>query len=347
MLRNPLPHKVSYATLCSVKNSNDTSNFLKERYFMDTSMSLSLFITQIMQRMQQRLGEKYTVLSGTVKKNNGIELIGITIRRQGCNTSPTIYLNDFFREYKSGISIEAITEKIQVIFEQNYISQTVDLSGFTDYEKAKKQIAYKVINFDKNRKLLQEVPHKVIYNLAMVFYYTVTEVPFEGKATILIRNSHLQNWKISAEELYQNAVINAPVMLPAQIENIEKVMENLMKSGVCNEQEDIQNYLKETKTEDDRIPMYVLSNKKKVLGAACMFYPGVLKNFANKKQSNFYILPSSIHEVILLPEIKCMDREFLLDMVKEINQTQVEEAEVLADSIYFYDRKYDKMEHIC
>ncbi len=314
---------------------------------MDTSMSLSFFTTTIMQKMQNQLGERYTVLSSTVKKNNAVELVGIVIREQGCNTSPTIYINDFYEEYKKGVSVETIVEKLQDIFARNHLIKSVDLSGFTDYEQAKKQIAFKVINYEKNWELLKEVPHKVIYNLAIVFYYTVAEKPFNGKATILIHYSHLENWKISEEELYRNAMINAPVMLPARVENIENVMLNLLESGFGKEQEEILCHLEETTESEGKIPMYVLSNKKKLLGAACMFYPGVLKNFANKKQMNFYILPSSVHEVILLPETSISDEEYLLEMVTEINRTQVEETEVLADAVYFYDRTCDKMERIC
>ncbi len=313
---------------------------------MDTSMSLSFFTTTIMQKMQNQLGERFTVLSSTVKKNNAVELVGIVIREQGCNTSPTIYINDFYEEYKKGTAIETIVEKLYEIYERNHLVKSVDLSGFTDYEQAKKHIAFKVINYEKNWELLKEVPHKVIFNLAIVFYYTVTEKPFDGKATILIHHSHLEHWKISEEELYRNAMINAPVMLPAKVENIENVMIKLLGKNSRKEQEEILEFFGETDKED-KFPMYVLSNRKRILGAACMFYPGVLKNFANKKQTNFYILPSSVHEVILLPETYSSDKRFLLEMVTEINRTQVEETEVLADAVYFYDRICDKMERIC
>ena len=314
---------------------------------MDTSMSLSLFTTIVMQKLQIKLGERFTVLSSNIRKNNGVELSGIVIREKDCNTHPTIYINDFYEEYKRGASVEAIAENLRDIFKRNRLVKSVDLSTFTDYEKAKKQIAFKIINYEKNRELLKEVPHKVIYNLAIVFYYMVKEVPFEGKATILINDSHLKNWKISEEELYQNAMINTPIMLPARIENIENVMMNLLESGVCEDAEDLLCHFGEAEKGSDKIPMYVLSNKKNIFGAACMIYPGVLKNFAYKKQTNFYVLPSSVHEVILLPETNIMDKDSLLEMVTEINRTQVEETEVLADSVYFYDRIGDKLARLC
>ena len=99
--------------------------------------------------------------------------------------------------------------------------------------------------------------------------------------------------------------------------------------------------------DEDRIPMYVLSNKQKLQGAACMFYPDILKNFAEEKNSDLYILPSSIHEVILLPAVGDLEKEGLLEMVTEINKTQVQECDVLADSVYYYNRKLQQLERLC
>ena len=99
--------------------------------------------------------------------------------------------------------------------------------------------------------------------------------------------------------------------------------------------------------DEDRIPMYVLSNRQKLQGAACMFYPDILKNFAEEKNSDLYILPSSIHEVILLPATEDMEKENLLEMVTEINKTQVQECDVLADSVYYYSRQSQQLMRIC
>lgn len=327
---------------------------------MNTSMSLSLFTTAITCKMQKRMGEDYRVLSSLVKKNNGIELTGVIIKEKGCNTSPTIYINDFYEEYKRGTDLEAIVEELCNIFFQNHYAGSVDLSDFSVYEKARKQIVFKVINYEKNWELLKEVPHKVFYNLAIVFYYMVSQKPFEGKASILIYHSHLKSWGISEEELYRCAMQNAPVLLPARIDNIEDVMIGLLESGLSSGdekervtleevgRENMEMLLNQLRTDAEKaknqIPMYVLSNRRKILGAACMLYPGILKKFADIKESNLYILPSSIHEVILLPENENVNSESLLEMVVEINRTQVEESEVLADSVYFYDRNTDKLE---
>ncbi len=261
---------------------------------MNTSMDISLFTTTIIQKMQSRMGRNYTIYSSIIKKNNGVELIGIVMKEKDCNISPTIYINDFYEEYRRGIALEKIIEKLSELFMQNQEMKAVNLSGFTDYEQAKKQIAFKLINYEKNWELLKEIPHKIFYNLAIVFYYVVMEAPFDGSASILIRHSHLKSWNISESELFLNAMVNTPVMLPARIDNMENVMMRLYTSSPKEDREKIEALQKEQ--DSDTTPLYVLSNRKKILGAACMLYPGVLKKFADKMQCNFWILPSSIHE---------------------------------------------------
>ena len=94
---------------------------------------------------------------------------------------------------------------------------------------------------------------------------------------------------------------------------------------------------------DAPLPMYVLSNQQKLFGAACMLYPGVLKEFAKKLQNDFFILPSSVHEIILVPAEKGTDKDTLREIVTDINRTQVAEDEVLADSVYYYNRDKEQI----
>lgn len=334
---------------------------------MNTSMDFTLFTATVVKGLQEKMGESFRIFSSPVKKNNGIELTGIIAEEKNCNTSPTIYIDDFYENYQNGVSLEAVIDALYRMFYQNRFSESVDLSNFTAYPKAKKQIAYKVVNYEKNWELLKQIPHKVIYNLALVYYYAVQEPPFYGKASILIQNQHLENWGIDLEELHRQAMENTPCMFPAQIENIEDVMLDMLnengKKGSPEPEDEkeispeitgdkwidalLMKLREDLEKDTERLPMYVLTNRQKLQGAACMFYPNVLKNFAENIDRNLFILPSSVHEVILLPDDAGTEKEALLDMVMEINRTQVAESEVLADSIYYYRKDSDKMERLC
>ena len=90
-------------------------------------------------------------------------------------------------------------------------------------------------------------------------------------------------------------------------------------------------------SEDD--DMFVISNTSKIFGASCVLYPGVLEKFAAEKDADIFVLPSSIHEMILVPEKEDQDYSTLPNIVKETNRTEVDPEEVLSDSVYYYDRK--------
>ena len=306
---------------------------------MSMSMNFDLFKESVIQILQENLGGEYKIYSDNMLKNNGVELTGIIIQKSGQNASPTIYINELFEEYQRGISLRKITETILQIHKQSCYEQFVDLHKFRSYEEAKEQIVFKLIHKEKNEKLLEKVPYRIFHNLAIVFYYVVNEPPFYGKASILITNKHLEYWKVDEEEFCRNAICNTPRILPPQIQNIEDVMKGLLKNeGTKDEMvEQLMTGLKKEIAGVDKIPMYVLSNTQKLQGAACMLYPEVIRNFAKAFHSNVYILPSSIHEVILLPEDECYRKEELLTMVTEINATQVDRCEVLADAVYFFD----------
>ena len=92
--------------------------------------------------------------------------------------------------------------------------------------------------------------------------------------------------------------------------------------------------------------MYVLTNSTGSLGAAALFYPDVKEKAAELMGSDYYILPSSVHEVILVPDNPSIDAKDLCKMVKEANRTVVEEKDILSDNVYHYsreDRRLDKV----
>lgn len=334
---------------------------------MNTSMDFALFQAAVVKGLQEKMGEDYSVVSNQVKKNNGIELTGIVVGEKNSDIAPTIYLDDFYENYRNGVGIDQIVESLYRIFHQTRLEEPVDLSDFLEYEKIKGQIAFKIVNYNKNRELLKKIPYRMLFNLAIIFYYVVQEPPFYGKGSILIHTDHMTHWGIDAETLYAQALENTPRLFPAHIENMEDLILEMLGSGVkekadgCLEEketgpetakdENMDHFLQKLKEDmensEDRIPMYVLSNEQKQQGAACMLYPDILKNFAKEKNSDLFILPSSIHEVILLPALEDIKKESLLDMVTEINKTQVQECDVLADSVYYYCRQSQELMRIC
>lgn len=217
--------------------------------------------------------------------------------------------------------------------------QYVDMKYFLEYVNVKNNIVYKLINTERNREMLEDIPYIEFLDLSVVFQCLLSRNESHLE-TLLIHNVHTKLWDVTVEELYKVAVENTRVLLPYEIKNMADVIDEIMK------EEDAEHFKHEdcmAKLESNNI-MYVLSNQKRIDGAVSMIYPGLLRDFADKIGSSFYIIPSSVHEVLLLPSENPEDRENLKDMVKEINDTQMEAEEILSYSLYWFDK--DKSE-IC
>ena len=290
-------------------------------------MNITSFTNQVVCFLQEQLGEEYHVFSRKVTKNNGVALTGIVARRENINSFPTIYINDYYREDIKEEEVQGIALKMAERLRLADLKRPIDLSGFTDFEKAKTRLSFKLINTGKNKALLADIPNRPFFNLSIVYFYLIENPPFQGKATVLIRKSHMDAWNIAEEELYEAAYLNAPKLLPSRIENMNQVLDGIFPPELF----------------EDMIPMYVLTNCEKLFGASCMLYPDELKSFAEKMDSDLFILPSSVHEIILIPERPDLNQGSFLDIVAEINHSQVPKEEVLADSVFFYNKKEDAL----
>ena len=245
------------------------------------------------------------------------------------NISPTIYLNFYFKQYQKGRSLEEIYHDILSVYKENKPSGNIDISFFTDYEQVKKRIVFKLINYEQNRQLLEKIPHIRLLDLAIIFNCLV-EADATGNATILIYNNHLSLWNVTRDDLYQLAMKNTPKLLTYELRDMSDVLIELMAGVPCNSMNEELEYM---------VPMYVLSNKSKLNGSGCILYHNLLHNLCEKLECDLYILPSSIHEVILLPAYDHDSYDELTSMVKEVNSTQLSREEVLSDHVYYYSRE--------
>lgn len=197
-----------------------------------------------------------------------------------------------------------------------------------------------MVNREKNKELLADIPHEEFLDLAICFYYNY-ESPEIGDGVILIHNSHLDMWNVSCQELRRLADFNTPKLMPAELCSMNEAIATLGEGD-----------LEDTSLEDTSKFLYVLSNKKHCMGAAAILYPGILREIARRLGGNFYILPSSIHETILMKDNGRCSSEKLHEIIADINRSQLREEEVLSDYAYFYDAVTGKVKeklagHIC
>ena len=254
-------------------------------------------------------GEGGNITINHVIKNNGCEMDGLVIMEKGKDIAPTIYLDSFYELYTNGENIKNIIRQIEVIYEQNKNNVTFDVNILKHFDTIKDKIVYKVVNYRSNEKLLEQVPHKRILDLAVVFY-CLLDNEYGRSATALIYNNNLKNWNVTIDDVYKAALKNTPDLLHSKISSMAALFE---KCGVNVDGEEVD--LKDYVPSD----MYVLTNESKLNGAACILYENVLYVFAQKLGADLYILPSSVHEVILLPKLSMFEKDELVNMVKEVN----------------------------
>lgn len=291
-------------------------------------MEYKEFVEYIKMNAGYIAGEGGNITINHVIKNNGCEMDGLVIMEKGKDIAPTIYLDSFYELYTNGENIKNIIRQIELIYEQNKNNVTFDVNILKHFDTIKDKIVYKVVNYRSNEKLLEQVPHKRILDLAVVFY-CLLDNEYGRSATALIYNNNLKNWNVTIDDVYKAALKNTPDLLHSKISSMAALFE---KCGVNVDGEEVD--LKDYVPSD----MYVLTNESKLNGAACILYENVLYDFAQKLGADLYILPSSAHEVILLPKLSMFEKDELVNMVKEVNTEGVAADEVLSDHVYEYNR---------
>lgn len=300
-------------------------------------MSYDQFLEEVKTAVQGELGIGYDVRTQKITKNNGVVLDGLIIGEAGKKIAPTMYLNPYYTRFKQGMSLKDILA--EVISEYRESSNIVfgDMKRLLDFNNLKDRVVYKLVQRETNQELLGEIPAFEFLDLAVVFYLILDENK-GGQMTALIRNSHMATWGTTKEELYRLAKKNTPELLPPVIKTIKEIMCDMLKEhlGDFYMDELLDDLLEE---DSERKPFYVLSNEKQINGAGCLLYEDCLKKFAEEQNADVIILPSSVHEVILLPDKGDMDYAELQEMVSQINRNEVPEEDVLSDGVYKYSRR--------
>lgn len=250
-------------------------------------------------------------------KKVGYSYQGIQIRPQGCNIAPVIN-PEMFREMSDAEIISYV---------RNILASTPDMNipeRFT-FDEVKDKLVIQLIPVEGNTELLKGIPHRLVLNdkNAIIYRIVCSNTP-EGICSALVKNEMFDRWGITADELYKTAIDSSLNILPP-------------KFGTFGEMTGMPFM-------DDVVPFYILSNENKINGAACIFYPDLLEWIADKLGDDLYIIPSSIHEVIIIPASQFDGNSAdIIDMIKFVNATEVAPEEKLSDSLLFYGRSCKKL----
>ncbi len=290
------------------------------------------FSEKIENRLKVRLGSRTEIRKEVSLKNNNVEKRGIYIRRADCNVGTLIYLEDFYRAYTEG---DATLDEIEDYIFRMYLKrndekiQRAGIEQITDFEKVRDKVMFRLISTAKNKKRLEEIPHIDYMDLSLAFYVLLGETE-EGTATMLIKNSHMKEWGVTLETLLKLALRNEERECRAVLTSMDDIIISMNDSLKCGEP----NNILESGCMSDSM-MYVLTNKTNYCGASALFQPGVADRIRGIFKKDLWIIPSSIHELILVP-VGTVSEEEINKMIREINEQFVDAEEILSDHCYYF-----------
>ena len=288
-------------------------------------MSYDAFVSHVTSSLKQRLGEEYVVQVNQITKNNSLVLDGLSIFQKDSFIAPTVYLQECYDRYRGGLPMDALLDEILSLYHAHAGSPKFTLEMLERTDFVLPHIAFRLIHRASNEQLLKTVPYRPILDLAMVCFLHLGK---EGKRhlTTRITHDHLKLWEISEDDLFRIALQNTPSLFPARLCPVREAVDQMM------------DFPGPRKSEAPDF-LYLLTNRPGIDGAAAMLYPSLLADFAQKRGHDLVILPSSVHEVLLMPTDDPGDGDGLSQLITQINRQQVPKDERLSNQAYLFSRE--------
>ena len=315
--------------------------------------SYSEFMEYIKENVTDYLPERFEEAEISIQKvvkNNDVVLDGLSIRNPDSNLSPNIYLNPLYEQYQTGRNLDELVSSIADTYIENMEpienrTFQVQIEDIKNYEVVKEEIFPRLVNLEKNTTSLQNVPYMQREDLAITYHVKVSGNR-DSIGSLMITNELMEVYGVTKEKLHTQAMENMerlspPVFLPLGEMIVDVMTEDFGRNeGVS--QEEAKEYVK------DMIPtggpnVYCLTNQYKMNGAVGIMSESIQQMVADRVGGDYYVLPSSVHEVLIVPQSAGMDPEELTDMVNTVNEGCVMQDEILSDHVYQYDAKEHKL----
>lgn len=297
-----------------------------------TLLTKEAFLTELQEKIRGLLGEEYYTKQCRTEKINGVVKETILVRRTGYDCAPSFYSDEMYASYCSGTPVELLAEQLGDVIRRETAEKQMISVEICSKEWLEKNIYVRLVGFSANEELLASSVYVKYLDLAAT-YYVLTEQGEEGIRSYRLPKEVWESAGLGApEDYFAQAVQNTRDLFPEDEIPMNVFLERVMKQ-----------YGKEAEPElsemfsDSAAMFLILTNQQRINGAAVILYPGFLEHLA-ETYGNFYLIPSSVHEILLVREDAIGAKE-LNAMVNEVNATQVEPEEVLMDHVYYYSEK--------
>ena len=264
-----------------------------------------------------------------VSKMNDQKLHGLTFRPRGSDAAPTLYVDDLYERHQNGEDLGFLLIDLAERYEAARnapVPPDIDIN----WEKVRDNLSLRLLEKNRNIDFLSNMPYADVGNgLALIVDINMPG-DMDGDWRIAVNHGVMEALKVDKETLFFTAMDDALVNDPPVLNDMTQALFSPDKDNLLDRSDPLE--------PADIGGMYVLTTETANLGAAALYYPNVKEKAAELLGSGYYVLPSSTHEVILVPDTAGHNEKDLCDMVKQANRTVVEPKDVLSDSVYHYDR---------
>lgn len=294
-------------------------------------MDLQIVAESIAEEIQNEIGTEYTVSVTANMKNNNTQRIGITIVHNCENISPTIYINDLLNQYcREERSKEEIVREILRRYENSMVA-TEDIKLLdVELPSCGARVVYRLISRKRNKEMLENLPYIPFLDMAITFHIVVS-INKTYVQTIKIDKNIQERWGVSVEQLFKMANDNTEKIFPLEITDLNEIVKKHLQIA---EEDEVIN--------ENGPNMIVITNELGLFGASVILYEEVMQNIAEELDCDLFVIPSSVHEMILVPYEDDELYVMLSDLIKKINENFVSPDEVLSDLVYIYQRNGKK-----
>lgn len=283
------------------------------------------FTKELKETVNKIIGKDYRAEVRPIEKINIGTVHSLIISNGGSNVSPSFYIEELYSIYQQEkATVEEIAENIVNTY-FNHINSSMKEnkleSCFQDKTWVKERLFVQLINSSKNKKLLKDSIHMDFKELSLVLYIMATDDE-NGIGKVRVNKAMLDHFKWTEKDILSYALENTMNLFPYEEFSLYELLSKIIDIDIPK-----------------NVPkIMVLTNNRGMFGATTIFYPNVLKELAEKHGTSLFLLPSSIHEFLILEDNGIYNPEKLKEMVQKVNISEVSPEEVLSDNIYYYGR---------
>lgn len=297
------------------------------------------FTNEVVKALEEKTGK--TIVTKNVVKNNGEERVGVALESKN-GATPVVYIKEFYEDYKGGMALNEVLNDVCETFKQGVeqselVYTTMDKLKNVDYVKA--NVLAKIVSLKDNPYLTDKV-YTADDDLGIAYiYYIDVDAGSVGRGSCVFSNEMFEKLDISKDELHKVAIENTEKYDEVILLSMKDVVARMIGANDSDT-----NLFKDKNQNVEDEKMFILTNRNKTNGAITMLYKDVIRDVADRLNRDIFIIPSSIHEVIVVPKKdELNDRDRLTSMLRDVNSNSIEDNEVLSNDLFEYTRAEDKL----